>query len=101
MKSEIKNCQNCKCDFAIEPEDFDFYERIRVPTPTFCPMCRTIRRLSWRNEMSLYHRKCDIEGHAETLISFIHPDEKIVVCDSKFWWSDKWDPLSYGKEYDF
>ena len=23
------------------------------------------------------------------------------MYDHKFWWSDEWDPLSYGKEYDF
>src|SRR3989338_7876517 len=50
MKSETKNCQNCKKDFTIEPDDFGFYEKIKVPPPTFCPECRLIRRLVWRNE---------------------------------------------------
>jgi len=101
MKSETKNCQNCKQDFVIESEDFNFYEKIKVPSPTFCPECRTVRRLCWRNEMSLFRRKCDAPEHDEILISFIHPDEKLVVVDSKYWWGDEWDSLSYGKEYDF
>ncbi|MFA6585673.1 MAG: cytochrome C551 [Candidatus Paceibacterota bacterium] len=46
MKSEIKTCQNCKKDFTIEPEDFNFYEKINVPPPTFCPECRMVRRLT-------------------------------------------------------
>lgn len=100
-KSENKICQNCKTQFTIEPEDFSFYEKIKVPPPTFCLECKTIRRLCWRNEMCLYKRKCDVPGHEETLISFIHPDEKVKVYDREFWWSDKWDPISYGKEYDF
>ncbi|KKT07962.1 MAG: hypothetical protein UV85_C0003G0087 [Candidatus Nomurabacteria bacterium GW2011_GWB1_43_19] len=33
MKQEIKTCQNCKKDFMIEPEDFNFYEKIKVPPP--------------------------------------------------------------------
>jgi len=45
MKSETKNCQNCKKDFTIEPEDFNFYEKIKVPPPTFCPECRLQRRI--------------------------------------------------------
>lgn len=33
-KSENKICQNCKTQFTIEPEDFKFYEKIKVPPPT-------------------------------------------------------------------
>jgi len=33
--SQTKICQNCKKEFIIEPEDFEFYEKIKVPTPTF------------------------------------------------------------------
>lgn len=29
MNSETKNCQNCKSDFIIEPDDFSFYEKIK------------------------------------------------------------------------
>ena len=99
--NETKNCQNCKKDFVIEQEDFNFYEKIKVPPPTFCPECRTIRRLCWRNEMSLFKRKCDADGHKESLISIYHPDEKLIVYDNNYWWGDKWDSFSYGKEYDF
>ena len=102
MTSSISTiCQNCKKDFIIESEDFNFYEKIKVPPPTFCPECRTIRRLCWRNEMSLYKRKCDAEGHDENVITIYHPDEKLVVYDVKSWWGDKWNALSYGKKYDF
>ncbi|MFZ2072781.1 MAG: hypothetical protein WAV10_03860 [Minisyncoccia bacterium] len=101
MKSQSKICQNCKKDFLIEEEDFNFYEKIKVPPPTFCPECRTIRRLCWRNEMSLFKRKCNGNDHNESIISIYHPDEKIVVYDLKYWWSDKWDPMVYGQDYDF
>jgi hypothetical protein len=98
---ETKTCQNCKKDFIIEQEDFNFYEKIKVPPPTFCPECRTIRRLCWRNEMSLFKRKCNVPGHKEELISFLPPEENLVVYDGKYWWGDEWNPLSYGQEYDF
>ncbi|NVN97437.1 hypothetical protein HXX01_04405, partial [Candidatus Nomurabacteria bacterium] len=54
MKSETKVCQNCKLDFTIEPDDFLFYEKIKVPAPTWCPDCRMIRKMVWRNERTLY-----------------------------------------------
>lgn len=33
MNQEIKSCQNCKKDFTVEPDDFAFYEKIKVPSP--------------------------------------------------------------------
>ena len=99
MKSETKQCQNCKKDFVIEPDDFDFYEKMKVPSPTFCPECRLQRRLSFRNERMLYKRPCDLCGNE--VISIYHPESKNVMYCQPCWWSDKWDPLAYGQEYDF
>ena len=31
--SSVQACQNCKKDFLIEPNDFGFYEKIKVPLP--------------------------------------------------------------------
>ncbi|MBU0627024.1 hypothetical protein KKG31_00015 [Patescibacteria group bacterium] len=31
-----------------------------IPAPTLCPDCRQQRRISFRNERSLYKRKCDL-----------------------------------------
>jgi hypothetical protein len=53
-KEEKKECQNCNQSFLIEPDDFSFYEKIKVPAPTWCPECRMIRRMTWRNERSLF-----------------------------------------------
>ncbi len=36
MDSEIKVCQSCKAQFTVEPDDFAFYETIKVPPPTWC-----------------------------------------------------------------
>ncbi|MBI3888765.1 hypothetical protein HY311_03145 [Candidatus Nomurabacteria bacterium] len=96
---ETKICQNCKQNFTIEPEDFNFYEKIKVPPPTFCPSCRAMRRLLWRNERSLYRNKCAFSG--EDIISMFAPEKDFNVYERDIWWSDKWDPISYGKDYDF
>ncbi len=99
MKSESRVCQNCKKGFTIEPEDFAFYEKMQVPPPTFCPECRLIRRLAFRNERTFYKRKCDFTG--EEVISIFAPDKPYKIYQNNVWWSDKWDPMSFGKEYDF
>ena len=99
MQAETRKCQNCKADFTIEPNDFGFYEKIRVPPPTFCPDCRRQRRWAWRNNVSLYNRKCDLCG--KSVISIYSPDSGLVIYCNKCWWSDKWDPKSYAMDYDF
>ncbi|OGF85618.1 hypothetical protein A2Z63_01785 [Candidatus Giovannonibacteria bacterium RIFCSPLOWO2_02_44_8] len=95
---ETRVCQNCKNSFTIEPEDFLFYEKISVPPPTFCPECRLIRRLAWRNEKSLYRRSCD--KCKKDIISVFHRDSGLTVYCSACWWSDDWDAMSYGFDYD-
>jgi len=99
MSAETKTCQNCKNQFTIEPEDFDFYKKIDVPPPTWCPQCRLIRRLAWRNERALYRRPCDM--CQKSMIAAYSPDKPFKVYCPDCFYSDKWDPLSYGREYDF
>jgi len=99
MEKETKQCQNCKNDFIIEPQDFEFYGRIKVPAPTFCPECRLQRRLMFRNEHFLYKVKSDFSG--EEIFS-MHPKEGgLKIYENSAWYSDKWDALDYGKDYDF
>ena len=98
-KSEKRNCQNCKNDFVIESDDFGFYEKIKVPPPTFCPECRRQRRLAWRNDLSFYNRECDL--CKKKIISLHHSEKPVVVYCTKCWWSDKWDPAIYGQDFDF
>ena len=99
MSSEIKACQNCKQNFTIEPEDFEFYEKIKVPAPTFCPECRLIRRIAWRNESNLYRRRDSLTG--KLIFSTISDSSPVKVYERDFWWSDGWDPTVYGRNYDF
>src|SRR3989344_4473774 len=98
-KIETKKCQNCSRDFTIEPDDFLFYEKIKVPAPTFCPDCRMQRRFTYRNERILYRRQCGLTG--KNVISCFAPDSGITVYDRDVWWSDQWDPLAFGIDYNF
>ncbi|HAE36331.1 MAG: hypothetical protein UR85_C0006G0003 [Candidatus Nomurabacteria bacterium GW2011_GWF2_35_66] len=99
MQSETKNCQNCKKDFTIESDDFLFYEKIKVPPPTWCPDCRQQRRYAWRNERTLYRRDCNLCG--KSTVTIYSPNKDLKVYCLKCWWGDGWDPSSYGKDFDF
>lgn len=98
MDSETRNCQNCRQPFVIEPPDFDFYQKMSVPPPTFCPQCRFQRRLMFRNERVFYKRDCGLCG--KSVVTIFAPDKPYVVYCQPCWWSDKWDPGSYALDYD-
>jgi hypothetical protein len=95
----VLGCQNCKQNFVIEPDDFLFYEKIKVPPPTWCPECRMIRRLIWRNERSLYKKESDFTG--KSIFSGYSPDSLFKIYEDRIWNSDEWDPKEMGREYDF
>ncbi|MBI5733189.1 hypothetical protein HY967_04570 [Candidatus Jorgensenbacteria bacterium] len=98
-KSEERECQNCKREFIFEPDDFEFYEKMRVPPPTWCPLCRLQRRLIWRNERNLSRRSCDL--CKKEILSMYGNEVKFPVYCPACWKGDAWDSLSYGREYNF
>jgi len=103
-----KTCKNCSQHFEVSDEDMKFYERVSpfikgttylIPPPTFCPLCRQQRRMSWRNERKLYNRKCDFSGRP--IVSIYSADKPYKVYESKVWWSDDFDGKKYARDFDF
>jgi hypothetical protein len=98
MNPQMKNCQNCQNDFTIESDDFSFYEKIKVPPPTWCPSCRFQRRCLFRNERKLFRNTDAVTG--KPILSLYSPEAHFPVYEDSYWISDKWDPLSYGVDFD-
>lgn len=101
-------CKSCRQNFEIADDDMKFYEKVSpvfgdkkylMPAPKLCPDCRQQRRLSFRNERNLYNRACDL--CKKPIITIYSPDKKFTIYCRECWWSDKWDSLSYGKDFDF
>jgi len=104
----LKSCVQCRQTFEVIPEDITFYEKVSpvfngkkelIPPPEFCPPCRMQRRLLHRNDLCLYHRKSDLT--AKAMVSIYSQDKPYKVYDQDEWWSDRWDALSYGRDFDF
>ncbi len=95
---ENKICQNCKLEFVVEQEDFNFYKKMQVPAPTWCPECRMIRRIACHNGWSLFYRNCDKCG--KRTLSMYPPSQKITVYCQPCWWADDWDGTEYAMDYD-
>jgi hypothetical protein len=99
MQSETRQCQNCKIDFVIEQEDFNFYEKIKIPPPTFCPLCRAQRRFSFRNERKFFKVRDAFTG--EYIFSTVPENDKKKVIDRETWFGDSWNGMEHGMDYDF
>jgi len=99
MNPETKQCQNCKTDFVLDAEDAEFYNKMDVPTPTFCSECRLQRRLAYFSLTKLYKRDCDL--CKKGFVSMYHPDAPYTVYCPTCWYSDDWDVYDYGRDYDF
>lgn len=95
----MPNCKNCDNQFAIDEKDRNFYKKIDVPEPTWCPQCREMRRMAWCNEWALYQDKC---GHCGKAIigQFPASDPRTQYC-VECWWGDKWNPVDYGRDIDW
>ena len=103
-----QTCKQCGQGFEITKGDRKFYEDVSpifntkkelLPLPTLCPDCRFQRRLSFRNLRHLSHRKCDRTGKA--IVSCYRDSSPHTVYHTSEWWSDNWDPLQYGRDFDF
>jgi len=104
----MKNCKQCNKGFEITADDRKFYERVSpvisgkkysIPEPTLCPDCRSQRRMIWRAELHLFKRKSDLSG--KPIISLYPPETKCVVYSHDEWWADNWNPMDYGRDFDF
>lgn len=99
MQHETRKCNKCQNDFDLDQDDFNFYEKMKVPAPNVCPDCRFKMRAQWRNEMTLYSgRKCDMCGKG--ILSMYNPKSPYKIYCYECFYSEKWDPKDYGMNYD-
>lgn len=103
-----QTCRQCQQQFEITSDDLQFYENVSpvfggkkelIPPPTLCPECRLQRRLAVRNEHCLHKHTCALCG--KSIISSFPADSPFPVYCKECWWSDRWDPFSYGRDFDF
>lgn len=104
----MERCQNCAKSFEVTKRDLAFYQQISprfndqlfsIPPPRACPLCRAQQRMVWRGELHLFKRKCD--SSSESILTFYPPEANCKIYKNEEWWSDRWDPLSFGRDFDF
>lgn len=117
---ERKTCEISWQEFPIYKSDLDFYNKIsptfkvplikggwgvlidkkfQIPNPTLSPQERAKRRMSYKNDRTLYKNTCACTG--DSIISIYSPESKFKVYNIKDWRSDKRNPVDYGFDFDF
>lgn len=74
-------------------------KKFLIPPPTLSPQERARRRLSYRNENKLYKRQSSLSG--KEIISVFRKNSPFKIFSREEWWSDSWDPLNFGQDYNF
>jgi len=105
-----QTCRNpwCKQSFEITQTDLTLLDKLSpvigdkkfpLPPPTLCFDCRLQRRMAFYNSRTLYKNRCAKTG--APIVSVYSPEKPFTVYATDVWYSDQWDPLSFGQEVDF
>jgi len=62
---EVIKCASCSRAYRIIPMEFEFYKKIGLPLPRFCPNCRFVERFKFVNPPRWRHAKCQCAGHSD------------------------------------
>lgn len=95
--NSVQVCKSCQKNFEIRKEDLIFYDQVKTVPPLFCPDCRMMRRLAFRNERTFYKRSCDL--CKKDMVSLYAKNSPFLVYCHTCWWSDSWDPKSFAQDY--
>ena len=104
----MASCSACGAQYEVSAQDTRFYEemsptfdgkRYQIPAPRCCPACRLQRRLAFRNQIYVYSRPSAATG--KSIFSMFPENTSFPVFENEIWWSDSWDGLDYGREFDF
>ena len=97
-------CSICQNSFDWTSKDESLLNKLseagpgKLGQPRMCLHCRQMRRMSFRNERTLYERTCDVTN--AKIISAHAPDSPFKICEKNYWYEGKFDPMEYGREYD-
>ncbi|MFC1655870.1 hypothetical protein ACFL3C_03310 [Patescibacteria group bacterium] len=94
-----QNCLRTKQEFVFADKEIDLCKKMDVLLPKLSPQERLRDVMATRNEWKLYRRKCDFTG--DEIISAYNKDTVFPVYKNEIWWGDEWDPIEYGRDFDF
>ncbi|MCM2339219.1 MAG: hypothetical protein NDI62_02055 [Burkholderiales bacterium] len=93
-----RECEHCKNEFTITDGELSLYKKVDIELPTICNFCRIKQHLSFWMFGKFRKGKSDLSG--ENLITVLPEKNRYPIYTSTEWYSDKWDAMNYGQDYD-
>lgn len=81
--NQVLICEATKRRYKTTPAELKFYRRLDIPIPRYCPDERHRRRLSRRNPLTLWQRKCAASGE-EIWTSYPPQDPTVVYSNEAY-----------------
>ncbi len=95
---QTRICKLSGKEFYVRAEDIGFYKKIGVPLPTLSPTERWRKLLAYQNTQSLFKVQSAYSG--KSIIATYQPETPFKIYEHQIWFSDKWDPLEFGRNWD-
>ena len=94
----MPQCLKCHLSFSVDSKDKKILDRLDVSEPQLCFEHSLQHRMLFRNERHLYRRNCGLCG--KSILSVYSQHSPATVYCRPCWYSDNWDALQYGRDYD-
>lgn len=103
---ERKKCAATGKEYGIFASEVAFIDSVwpilqgkkyAIPASRFSPDERQRRRIAFRNFNYLYKTQCDASG--QNIITMYR--KPYTIYNNNLWRSDAWNPLDYGRDFDF
>jgi len=83
-------CSSCDAIVSFSKEELSLFEKLEIPIPEECFLCRTRHRLAFWTFGKFRKGKSDLSG--ESLITVLPEKPRFPIYTSKEWFSDDWEP---------
>lgn len=93
-----KICEHCKEKFLIKDDEFVLYTKVGIELPVLCFFCRLKLLFSFWPFGKFRKGLSDLSG--ESFITVLPEKPRYPIYTLSEWYSDKWDAMSYGQNYD-
>ncbi|MES3031638.1 MAG: hypothetical protein V4699_00135 [Patescibacteria group bacterium] len=95
---QTKICEHCQQNFSISEGELNLYKKVGIELPILCFFCRVKLHLSFWVFGKFRKGVSALSG--ESLITVLPENSRYPIFTLSEWYSDKWDPLDYGVDYD-
>ena len=98
-RTKTQVCEVTGDEFTLTSQHLDAYEYFDLPLPTVCPEERFRLQLSFRNDHRLFLRTCSQTD--KPIVSIFGAQAPFPVVSNEYWRSDDYNPLLFGRNFDF